>query len=377
MTNFKLGLNKSFFSYTYLGEIMKKLIIICIMLLIPINIKAIETSATSAILVDTDSGRILYSKDIHNKRSIASISKIMTAIIAIESNKLNDVVEINDSIDKAYGSGIYIKKGEHIKLEDLVYGLMLRSGNDAALAISNYIGGTTEEFVNIMNQKAQELGMKNTLFRNPSGLDEEDEGNISTAYDMSLLISYAIKNDKFKEITGTKHHKVETDKNIYSWTNKNKLLFSYKNTTGGKTGFTVKARRTLVTTASKDNLNLAVVTLNDGNDFKDHQDLFEYGFNNYTNYQLLKKGTINIPDTNNNLEYYIENDYTYPLLETEENSILIKYNLEKNPSENAGNIEIYLGDKLLHKEPLFSKEKEIKQKKSLLQKIKEFFKHDK
>ena len=377
MTNFKLGLNKSFFSYTYLGEIMKKLIIICIMLLIPINIKAIETSATSAILVDTDSGRILYSKDIHNKRSIASISKIMTAIIAIESNKLNDVVEINDSIDKAYGSGIYIKKGEHIKLEDLVYGLMLRSGNDAALAISNYIGGSTEEFANIMNQKAQELGMKNTLFRNPSGLDEEDEGNISTAYDMSLLISYAIKNDKFKEITGTKHHKVETDKNIYSWTNKNKLLFSYKNTTGGKTGFTVKARRTLVTTASKDNLNLAVVTLNDGNDFKDHQDLFEYGFNNYTNYQLLKKGTINIPDTNNNLEYYIENDYTYPLLETEEESILIKYNLEKNPSETAGNIEIYLGDKLLHKEPLFSKEKEIKQKKSLLQRIKELLKNDK
>ena len=131
---------------------MKKLIIICIMLLIPINIKAIETSATSAILVDTDSGRILYSKDIHNKRSIASISKIMTAIIAIESNKLNDVVEINDSIDKAYGSGIYIKKGEHISLEDLVYGLMLRSGNDAALAIANYVGGSTEEFVNMMNK---------------------------------------------------------------------------------------------------------------------------------------------------------------------------------------------------------------------------------
>ena len=355
---------------------MKKLIIICIMLLIPINIKAIETSATSAILVDTDSGRILYSKDIHNKRSIASISKIMTAIIAIESNKLNDVVEINDSIDKAYGSGIYIKKGEHISLEDLVYGLMLRSGNDAALAIANYVGGSTEEFVNLMNQKAQELGMKNTLFRNPSGLDEEDGGNISTAYDMSLLISYAMKNDKFKEITGTKNHRVETDKNIYSWTNKNKLLFSYKNTTGGKTGFTVKARRTLVTTASKDNLNLAVVTLNDGNDFKDHKDLFEYGFNNYTNYQLLKTGTLNIPDTEN-IEYYIENDYTYPLLETEEESILIKYKLEKNPKKTGGNIEVYLGDKLLHVEPILIKEKEKKPKKTFIQKIKELFKHDK
>lgn len=351
---------------------MKKLIIICIMLLIPINIKAIETSATSAILVDTDSGRILYSKDIHNKRSIASISKIMTAIIAIESNKLNDVIEINDSIDKAYGSGIYIKKGEHISLENLVYGLMLRSGNDAALAISDYVGGNTEEFVNMMNKKAQELGMKNTLFRNPSGLDEEDGGNISTAYDMSLLISYAIKNDKFKEITGTKYHKVETDKNIYSWTNKNKLLFSYKNTTGGKTGFTVKARRTLVTTASKDNLNLAVVTLNDGNDFKDHKDLFEYGFNNYTNYQILKKGKLDIPDTKN-IEYYIENDYTYPLSEQEENNIFIKYKLEKNPKDQVGEVEIYLGDKLLHKEPIIKKEPEQKQKKSLFQKIKDLF----
>ena len=356
---------------------MKKIIIICIMLLIPINIKAIETSATSAILVDTDSGRILYSKDIHNKRSIASISKIMTAIIAVESNKLNDVVEINDSINKAYGSGIYIKKGEHIKLEDLVYGLMLRSGNDAALAISDYVGGNTEEFVNQMNEKANKLGMKNTLFRNPSGLDEEDGGNISTAYDMSLLISYAIKNDKFKEITSTKYHKVETDKNIYTWTNKNKLLFLYKNTTGGKTGFTVKARRTLITTASKDNLNLAVVTLNDGNDFQDHKDLFEYGFNNYENYQILKKGILNIPDTDSDKEYYIENDYVYPLLETEKESILIKYKLEKNPKDTAGEIEVYLGDKLLHKEPIFIKEKEIIKKKSLFQRIKEIFKHDK
>lgn len=355
---------------------MKKLIIICIMLLIPINIKALETSATSAILVDTDSGRILYSKDIHNKRSVASISKIMTAILAIESNKLDDIVEINDSIDKAYGSGIYIKKGEHISLEDLVYGLMLRSGNDAALAIANYVGGSTEEFVNMMNNKAKELGMKNTLFNNPSGLDEEDGGNISTAYDMSLLISYAIKDDKFKEITKTKHHKVETDKNIYSWTNKNKLLFSYKNTTGGKTGFTVKARRTLVTTASKDNLNLAVVTLNDGNDFQDHKNLFEYGFNNYTNYQILKKGPLNIPNTDD-IEYYIENDYTYSLLETEKNSIFIKYKIEKTPNDNSGEVEVYLGDKLLHKEPIFIKEKETKQKKSLFQKIKEIFKHDK
>lgn len=356
---------------------MKKLVIICIMLLVlPINIKAIDTSATSAILVDTDSGRILYSKDIHNKRSVASISKIMTAIVAIESGKLDDVVCISDEIDKAYGSGIYIKKGEHIKLEDLVYGLMLRSGNDAALAIAKYVGGSVPNFVSMMNDKAKELGMKNSIFNNPSGLDEEDDGNLSTAYDMSLLISYAIKNEEFKKIVGTKKYNVQTDMNVYSWTNKNRLLFSYKYTTGGKTGFTQNARRTLVTTASRDGLNLAVVTLNDGNDFLDHKNLFEFGFTNYVNYQILSKGVISIPDDDiySDYELYIENDYTYPLLESETSSILIKYKLDKDISY-GGVIEVYLGDKLLHEETIYIRDISQESNKSLIDKIKDWFKN--
>lgn len=370
-----IGLQKSFFSYTHIGDTMKKLIIV-LLLLIPVNIKAIDTSATSAILIDTNSKRILYSKDIHNKRSIASISKIMTAILAIESNKLDDMVEIGNEIEDAYGSGIYIKQNEHIKLEDLVYGLMLRSGNDAALAIAKYVGGSVEEFVNMMNNKAIDLGMKNSLFNNPSGLDEEDGGNISTAYDMSLLISYAINNDKFREIVGTKKHTLQTDMNVYSWTNKNKLLFSYKYTTGGKTGFTQIARRTLVTTASKDGLNLAVVTLNDGNDFLDHKNLFEYGFNTYTNYQILTKGKIDIPDENinRNYEYYIENDYTYPLLESEVDNILLKYKLDSNP-EKGGVLEVYLGDKKIHDETIYIKRIEINKNTSLIKKIKDWFKN--
>lgn len=353
---------------------MKKLIIISfILLLIPINIKAIETSATSAILVDTDSNRILYSKDIHNQRSVASISKIMTAIIAIESGKLNDIVKIGDEIIDAYGSGIYIKQNEHMKLEDLVYGLMLRSGNDAALAIAKYVGGTVENFVIMMNEKAKELGMKNTTFNNPSGLDEK-KGNYSTAYDMSLLISYSIKNETFKKIVGTKKYNLETDMNVYSWTNKNKLLFSYKYTTGGKTGFTEIARRTLVTTASKDNLNLAVVTLNDGNDFIDHKNLFEYGFNTYTNYQILKKGTIYIPDEKyyKNKELYIENDFIYPLQETETKNIMLKYIIDKNYNQEIGKIEVYLADKKIHEEKIYIKEKQTK--KTILERIKEIFK---
>lgn len=352
---------------------MKKLIIMCIVLLIPINIKAIDTSATSAILVDTDSGRILYSKDIHNKRSVASISKIMTAIIAIESGKLDDEVTIGPEIEDAYGSGIYIKENEHMKLRDLVYGLMLRSGNDAALAIASYVGGDISSFVNMMNDKAKDLGMRNSIFNNPSGLDEEDDGNISTAYDMSLLIKYAINNDEFRNIVSTKKHGVHTDMNDYSWTNKNKLLFSYKYTTGGKTGFTEKARRTLVTTASRDGLNLAVVTLNDGNDFFDHMNLFEYGFSNYTNYQILSSGVISIPDdSSGERELYIDNSYTYPLLLDEIDNIFLKYILD----DSGGVIEVYLGDKLLHTEPILVRNKKV-ERESFIDKLKEWLFHDK
>lgn len=348
---------------------MKKLLLF-LLLFIPIKVFSIDTSATSAILIDTDSGRIMYSKNIHDKRSVASISKIMTAVIAIESGKLDDVVTVGDEVLDAYGSGIYIKENERISLRDLVYGLMLRSGNDAALAIARYVGGDVDNFVSMMNEKALDLGMKNSTFNNPSGLDEEDSGNISTAYDMALLISYAIHNEEFKDIVSTKKHVVHTDMNHYSWINKNKLLSSYKFCTGGKTGFTVKARRTLVTTASRDGLNLAVVTLNDGNDFFDHRNLFEYGFGNYTNYQILSSGVINIPGDSDK-EMYIDNSYTYPLLQDEVDSVLIKYKLDKN----SGVIEVYLGDKLLHTEAILVRDKVVS-KKSFLDRIKGWFKHD-
>ena len=292
-----------------------KFLLLFILLSIPLSIKAYDSSATSAIMMDMDSNRIIYSKDIHNKRSIASISKIMTATLAVESNKLDDVVTIGNEISKAYGSGIYIKQGEQLTLRDLLYGLMLRSGNDAALAIAHYVGGSVDEFINMMNTKAQEIGMKNTIFNNPSGLDQE-KGNYSTAYDMALLTSYAMKNDEYKKIVSTKNYKLKTNMNYYSWTNKNKLLFSYKYSTGGKTGFTQIARRTLVTTASKDNLNLVVVTLNDGNDFNDHKNLFEEAFSEYTSYQILKQGYINIlgEEYYKRCNFYIKDNFSYPLL---------------------------------------------------------------
>ncbi len=355
---------------------MKKIFIL-LLLIIPVSIKAIETSARSAILMDIDTNRILYEKNINEQRSVASISKIMTAVIAIESCKLDDIVIVGNEIDAAYGSGIYIKVGEKMTLRDLLYGLMLRSGNDAALAIAKYVGGSVDDFVKLMNDKAKELKMRNTIFNNPSGLDQE-KGNYSTAYDMAILTSYAMKLDEYKKITGTKKYTLTTNKNTYSWINKNKLLSIYKYTTGGKTGFTEIAKRTLVTTAKKDNLNLVVVTLNDGNDWQDHQNLFEYGFNNYTNIKILKKGKINIYNEEyySDYELYIKNDYNYLLQNSEQENLLFKYELDKkrkfNTGDKVGVLNIYIGDKKIHEEPIFIK-KVKNEKKTIFDKIKEWF----
>jgi D-alanyl-D-alanine carboxypeptidase len=358
---------------------MKKIVfLICISFCLINSVNAIETSATSAILMDIDSGRILYSKDIHNQRSVASISKVMTAIVAIESKDVTDKVTVGSEIKDAYGSGIYIKEGEILTLEDLLYGLMLRSGNDAALAIAKYCGGSVEKFVEMMNEKAKTLGMKNSTFHNPSGLDR-DEGNYSTAYDMALLMQYAYQNEEFRKIIGTKTYKLTTNKNSYLWKNKNKLLSSYKYITGGKTGFTERARRTLITTASKDNLNLVVVTLNDGNDWVDHKNLFEYGFQNYQAYELVKKGVIQIYDELYYKDYdlYVKEDFKYALTEEERTQIVLKFELEKEriieENSQVGVVRILLMDKEIGTREIYVKEKEENQKKTNFQKLIEWF----
>ena len=356
---------------------MKKFLLFLILLL-PFTVGAIDTSARSAILMDIDSNRILYEENIHEIRSVASISKIMTALLAIESGKLDEKVVIGDEINSSYGSGIYIKVGEEMTLRDLVYGLMLRSGNDAALAIAKYVGGTVEDFVQIMNKKAKEIGMNNTEFHNPSGLDQE-EGNYSTAYDMAILTSFAMKLEDYKTITSTKKYTLTTNKNVYSWINKNKLLSIYKYTTGGKTGFTEIAKRTLVSTATKNNTNLVVVTLNDGNDWQDHQNLFEYGFSNYTNLKILEKGNITIYDDDYYDDYrlYVKNDFYYLLSNSEQNNLIFKYELSKKRSINNGDevgvLNIYLGDKKIHEEKIFVDNINNKEKKSFFIKIKEWF----
>lgn len=346
---------------------MKKLLLILVLSLSFINVKA-----SSMIAYDMDTKQILYEDNIHEIRPVASISKIMTAILACESGKLDDVVTIGEEINKSYGSGIYIRIGEKLTLRDLVYGLMLRSGNDASFAIAKYLGGDIDEFVDMMNKKAKELGMTDTTYNNPNGLDDKG-GNLSSTYDMALLTSYAMKNGEYKKITKTKKYTLKTNMNYYSWTNKNKLLFSYKYTTGGKTGYTKIAKRTLVTTASHNNMNIVIVTLNDGNDFNDHKNLYEKLFSKYKGYNILKVGDVSVSNLKDKNRYYVKEGFKYDLDEIDKDNITVKFDINSVQKDDniIGNAIIYLNNNELYRTNVYL---DTSKKVTFLQKIVNFFK---
>ena len=354
---------------------MKKLLLflLCLFAFIP-KTNASTNTAYEYILMDMDSGRVIEGKNIHVPKLIASITKIMTCILAIENGNVESIVKVDESVLKSYGSGIYISVGEEITLHDLLYGLMLRSGNDAAIMISTYISGSEEEFVKLMNKKAKELGMKNTLFYNASGLDTISIGNKSTAYDMALLTRYAMQNDIYKEIVKTKKHIVKTNLKTYVWHNKNKML-SYDYITGGKTGYTERAKRTLVTTASKNNMNLVVVTIKDSDDWNTHKLLYEYAFNNYKSLKVLNKNNFKVLNDTFYDKLYIKNDVYLTLKKGEGKSLISHIKLEKikdyQDGDKVGTNYIYLGDTLVHQEDIYAKR--VNKKDNLFTKIKKWF----
>jgi D-alanyl-D-alanine carboxypeptidase (penicillin-binding protein 5/6) len=324
------------------AEMKRNFVYICfsLLLLVPLWPKPVKAelsiSAQSAVLMDQSSGRILYEKNPHEIKRIASITKIMTAIVAIESGKLNDTVKVSERAVHTEGSSLYLQPGEKIKLKDLVYGLMLRSGNDAAVAIAEHVGGSVDGFVYLMNQKAKEIGMKNTHFSNPHGLDDSDD-HFSTAYDMALLTRYAMKNKTYRKIAGTKVYKVPDPRGNWDrvWKNKNKLLTEkYPYCTGGKTGYTKKAKRTLVSTAKKGDFDLIAVTLNDPNDWDDHIKMFNYAFDRYDPKVVLPKGKIDKVDNSfYKGRVYTKTEVVLPLTKKEEKKVEVHYELLKPKKE--------------------------------------------
>jgi len=349
---------------------MTKILLLVLILVLAFNVVYAETSlnphvtARSSILMDRDSGRILYSHNAHTKLPEASTTKIMTALVAIEYGNLDEKVKVNNKSVGVEGSSIYLQKDEEISLRDLVYGLMLRSGNDAANAIAYHISGSVEGFCKLMNYKAKKIGAVNTNFTNPHGL--HNDNHYTTAYDLALITREALKNEEFRKISSTVKWVSDRDTNKYFY-NKNKTLWQYKDGDGVKIGFTKKAGRCLVSSATRENMQLIAVVLNDGNWFNDCYALLDYGFNNYNrevivpNNKLIKEINI-INGQKDTLVVKTQREIAYPLKQNEINEIKKVVNIPESikapikKDQKIGTISVFLNDKLINNLDLLSNE---------------------
>ena len=311
--------------------------------------EAPAVSAASAVLLDADSGRILYAQNENEERAIASITKLMTALVAAEYlDDLSQTITIQKEWTGIEGTSLYLKAGEEISLETLLYGLLLHSGNDAAVALAAHCAGDVETFVGWMNQRARDLGMTGTHFSDPNGLGDED--HYSTALDMARLGAACLKNPVVAKIVATKSIVLEGR----SFTNHNKLLWQYEGCTGMKTGYTRQAGRTLVSSAERDGQKLVCVTLSDGNDWADHKTLLDYGFETYPRQVLAEEGgTLRRMTVEESLLRQVpvvaRETVAYPLKEGEQ--VTAKIQLPKTArapvtqGEIAGTVTFYKGER--------------------------------
>lgn len=257
-------------------------VLLAAVLFFPVSVQAL--SAEKAILVDAATGRVLYEKNADERSLIASTTKIMTALVVCEQCNVLDRMRIPKEAVGIEGSSMYLQEGEVLTLQELLYGLMLHSGNDAAVALAIYCGGTVEGFAEMMNDKARVLGMTQSHFENPNGLDSP--GHYSTARDLAILASYAMKNPIFYKTVSTK---TVTVGNRYL-RNHNKLLWQVAGADGVKTGYTKAAGRILVSSATRDGRRLIAVTINDPDDWNDHGALLEDGFSRYQVRRIVSAG---------------------------------------------------------------------------------------
>lgn len=323
------------------------------------------TSAKSMCVMEKSSKRVLYEKDMDTMRANASTTKIVTAITVLQNcNNLDEVITVNDKSIGVEGTSIYLRKGEQISVRDLLYGLMLRSGNDSAVALAYHVGGTEANFVNMMNELCVKIGTKNTHFANPHGLDNEN--HYTTAYDLALVTSYALSNPIFAEIVSTKQHTIPATNVSDSryLTNKNRLLNSLDGCVGVKTGFTSRAGRCLVSAVTRNDVTIVCVVLNCGPMFEESVELLNRA---YTDYNFSKIVTKNEPIYN---EYYIDNkrgqlylycdeDYIFPLKDGEEGNVRVVYSIyelknDVKENEEVGEISVFYDNYLQKKLKLYT-----------------------
>lgn len=247
-----------------------------------------QVSAKAALLMEATTGKVLYEKNAQEKLPMASTTKVMTALLAVELGNLDEMVTTDASAYGVEGSSIYLRLEETISLRDLLYGLMLSSGNDAAVAIAVHIGRGVEQFAAMMNQRAKQLGAVNTNFVTPNGLPNDE--HYTTAYDLALIASAAMQNEAFREIVSTQYYRAETGAVPRTFKNKNKILWNYEGGNGVKTGYTKAAGRCLVFAAERDGMQLVGVVLACPNMFEDAAALLDYGMDNYEMSPLVSQG---------------------------------------------------------------------------------------
>ena len=359
---------------------MKKFIIFfLVFFILPNNIvfanntqNNVKIEAQGAILIDYKTGRILYGKNENEPLAMASTTKIMTAILAIENGNLEDIVKVSKNATKAPPVKMYLKENEEIKLKDLLYALMLQSSNDAAVAIAEHIESDVDTFCNMMTEKAKEIGAKDTIFRTPNGLDSLDHH--STAYDMAIITRYALNNQQFKDIITTKQVSFKTNISSYDIINKNNLLSEFEGANGVKTGYTGKAGHCFVGSATQNDMTLISVVLASGWGEKgkqqkwiDSKTLLNYGFDNFYYKNILSQNdcldTINvIKGEKNTMPLYYENDIILPISKNEEDKISIKLDYIKSleapikANQKVGVANVYIDDELIAQTNILTKE---------------------
>ena len=326
---------------------------------------ALDVSARSAILIEADTGKILYAENAHEKLPMASTTKIMTALVALEQGDTEDTVTVDASAYGTEGSSIYLHLEEEIALKDLLYGLMLSSGNDAAVAIAVHIGGGTQSFADMMNKRAIELGAYNTNFVTPNGL--HDDAHYTTAYDLARIAAEAMKNQEFRQIVATEYYRAETGEIARTFKNKNRILWEYPGGTGVKTGYTKAAGRCLVFAAEQEGMELIGVVLNCPNMFEDAKAMLDYGYENYETAVMAKAGaTVAKAAVNGGekslLELTLEQDIIVPVEKGSSANFRTRVSIDDSISapiykgDVLGYVEVLEGDSLLLRRKLVAAE---------------------
>lgn len=268
-----------------------------------VEVSAISVSSECACVIDMTTGRVIYEKNMAKTHTMASTTKIMTALVALENSNLEDVVTVSANAAGEEGTSLYLKAGQKATMEDLLYGLMLQSGNDAAIAIAEGVAGNVDKFAELMTARAKKIGALNSSFKNPNGLDEE--GHFTTAYDLAMITREAMMNEKFREIVSTKSKTILEGTQTVS--NHNKMLRMYDGCIGVKTGFTKKSGRCLVSAASRNGVEVVAVTLNAPNDWNDHKMMLDYAFETTERFPVILSGmTVNVVPVKNGTSKTVE-----------------------------------------------------------------------